>query len=275
MVKSANRVLQILEAVAFSHGGMRHAEIAADLQIPKGSLSLLLADLVKSEYLFFRRDDKRYLLGPQVLLLASHYITHHNIIEVSRPILSDLVILTGESAEIALRRGNEIIIVARELSLRSLSSCMQIGERAPLYATASGKAILAHLAPAESEAYLATGPLPSLTRHTVTDPIALRRELEGIRNGGIAYSREEHSEGIIAMAAPVFGLGGQVEGSLTVPMPSIRFNRKKEKEVEQILRAASRRISHQLGCPPVLVEAGKRGQPEPAPWPRAAEQERI
>jgi DNA-binding IclR family transcriptional regulator len=253
MVKSAYRVTQILEAVALSRGGLRHAEIAQILKIPKGSLSLLLADLVAQEYLSLKGDGKRYLLGPQVLVLAGHYIAGIDLVQIGRPIVTELVVRTGESAEVAMRKGDEVIIVCREVSSRSLSSCMQIGDRAPLYATASGKAILAHLFPEEIDAYLSSGQFRSLTKKTVTDPGALRGELEAIRTGAVAYSREEHSEGIVAMALAVFGFDGQVAGSIVVPMPSIRFNRQKELG----LRDLSLRMSRQLGFTEKVDKKGK------------------
>jgi DNA-binding IclR family transcriptional regulator len=247
MVKSAHRVIQILEAVALSRGGLRHAEIAHTLQIPKGSLSLLLADLVAQGYLTLKGDGKQYLLGTQVLVLARHYIAGLDLVQIARPIVNELVVRTGESAEIAMRRGDEVIIVYREVSSRSLSSCMQIGDLAPLYATASGKAILANLTPEEIDAYLSSGQFRSLTKKTVTDPAALRNELEAIRKGAVAYSREEHSEGIVAMAVAVFGFEGRVAGSIVVPMPSIRFNRQKEKTIERGLLDLSLQMSRQLG----------------------------
>ena len=247
VVKSAHRVIQILEAVALSRGGLRHAEIARALQIPKGSLSRLLADLVAQEYLALKGDGKQYVLGPQVLALARQYIAGLDLVQVGRPIVNELVARTGESAEIAVRRGDEVIIVYREVPSRSLSSCMQIGDRAPLYATAAGKAILAHLAPEEIDAYLSSRRFRSLTKKTVTDPAALCHELDAIRTGAVAYSHEEHTEGIVAMALAVFGFDGQVAGSIVVPMPSIRFNRQKEKVIELGLRDLALQMSRQLG----------------------------
>jgi DNA-binding IclR family transcriptional regulator len=153
-------------------------------------------------------------------------------------------------------------IAYREAPPRSLSSYMQIGDRVALYATAAGKAILAHLAPEESYAYLGNRRFRSLTRKTVTDPTALRHELEAIRTGAVAYSREEHTEGIVAMALAVFGFDGQVAGSIVVPIPSIRFNRQREKVIELGLRDLALQISHQLGfidCFNGRLVAGKRG----------------
>jgi DNA-binding IclR family transcriptional regulator len=134
-----------------------------------------LADLVAQGYLTLKVEGKQYLLGPQVLGLARHCIAGLDLVQIGHPIVNELVVQAGESAEIAMRRGDEVIIVYREVSSCSLSSCMQIGDRAPLCAIAAGKAILAHLTPEEIDAYLSSGQFLSLTKKTVADPYSPRR----------------------------------------------------------------------------------------------------
>ena len=248
MVKSAYRVTQILEAVASSGRGLRHADLAAILNIPKGSLSLLLADLEAQEYLALREEGvRRYVLGPQILVMAKHYLSSLDLVRLGQPILKDLVASTGECAEIGIRRGAEILMVCREDCSRPLRSVIQIGDRAPLYATAAGKAILAHLPIDEIEGYLSTVKLKSLTRKTITKRNLIQKELKAIRAGAMAYSREEHNEGVMAIGHPVFDFNGLVAGSIVVPMPTIRFNVKKAQKIEVLLREACARLSRNLG----------------------------
>lgn len=247
MVKSAYRVTQILEAVSSRRRGLKHSEISEILKIPKGSLSLLLADLVAQQYLIHNEEGRRYMLGPQVLVIAKRYLAGLDIVRLGEPILIQLVSEVGECGEIAVKRGDEILMVCREDCSTPLRSVIQIGDRAPLHATAAGKAILAHLPPEEIEAYLGSRGLKASTKQTITNAKNLRRELEAVRSGAVAYSREELNEGITAMALPVFNLNGHVAGSIVVPMPTIRFNRKKEKKIELHLREAVARLSQQLG----------------------------
>lgn len=248
MVKSAHRVIQILEAVAFSRTGLRHADIAGFLKIPKGSLSLLLSDLLSQEYLSLKENDgRRYVLGPQVLVIAKRYLSGLDLVRLGQATVKDLVASTGECVEIAVRRGDEILIVCREDCSRPLRSVIQLGDRAPLYATAAGKAILAHLSPEDIERTLSPAKLKPLTRKTVTNPKALRKELESIRSGALAYSREELNEGVVGMACPVFDFNGHVAGSIVIPIPSIRLNAAKERKIERLLREACARLSRQLG----------------------------
>jgi DNA-binding IclR family transcriptional regulator len=247
MVKSAYRVIQILETVAASRAGIRHGDLAAALKIPKGSLSLLLSDLIAQDYLALKEDGRCYVLGPQVLVIANRYLSGLDLVHLGLPIMREMVAATGECVEIAVRRGDEMLVVAREDCSRPLRSVIQIGDRAPLHATAAGKALLAFFPAEELDLYLADGKLKPRTRKTITQPRVLRKELEDIRSGSMAYSREELNEGIIAVALPVFDSDGRVSASMVVPVPSIRFNAGKEKRVEEALRKGTAELSRKLG----------------------------
>jgi len=247
MVKSAYRVVQILEAVSSSSAGLKHSEIADLLGIPKGSLSLLLSDLVSQEYLSQDKDGRRYLLGPQILVIAKRYLAGLDVVQLGRPILKKMVTDSGECVEIGMRRGNDILMICREDCSRPLRSVIQIGDRAPLYTTAAGKAILAFLPTQELEEYLSAVRFRAFTKRTIVNPRILRRELEVVRSGQIAYSREELNEGVIAMGLPVFDADGSVHASVVIPVPTIRFNEAKEKKVALALREGASTLSHKLG----------------------------
>ena len=116
-----------------------------------------------------------------------------------------------------------------------------------MHATASGKVILAHLSEHEVDQYLSSVELVALTPKTITDRNTLRRELEQARSSGIAYNREELTDQIVAIAAPIFDLYGIVVASIVVSMPDIRFNDEKEILIERLVKEAARTISQKLG----------------------------
>jgi DNA-binding IclR family transcriptional regulator len=247
MVKSADRVMQILEAIGSSEEGKTHGELASSLNIPKSSLSLLLANLVDREYVSLSGRDRRYALGPQVLVLAGRYLSRLDIVRLGHPVLEKITRAVDESAEIAIKRGHEVIIISKEDRSQPLSRMIQLGDRAPIYATAAGKAILAHLSDEEIDQYLSSVELRPITQATITSPEVLWRELHAIRSGALARSREELHEGITAMACPVFDLYGRVVASIVLPIPTIRFTSEKERRAEEVLLHASFKLSHQLG----------------------------
>ena len=247
MVKSADRVIQILETIGNSGKGCTHKELSSALNIPKSSLTSLLNTLVNRGYITSDTEDRRYNLGPQLLVLTGRFLSGLDLVRLGQPILDQIVAEIDESAEIAIRRGQEMLVIASADCTRPIKRVIQIGEHAPLYATAAGKAIMAFLSEEEIQCYLASSSLQSITPKTITNPNLLSREFEKVKTSGIAYSREELNEGLIAMAAPVFDMYGRITASVVLPIPAIRFNMEKERQVEKVLRNAAARLSYLLG----------------------------
>ncbi|MBW2027828.1 MAG: helix-turn-helix domain-containing protein [Deltaproteobacteria bacterium] len=200
MVKSAERVLQILEAVRSSGGGKTHRELASSLKIPKNSLSLLLSNLSDREYLFLNSKNRRYVLGPQVLALASEHLSGLDIVRLGQPIVKKITRAIDESAEIPIKTGEEIMVISKEDRAKPLARMIQIGECAPMYATAGGKAILAHLPEEEVDRYSSSVQLRPITKATITDKKQPWAELRSIWSGSVARSNEELCEGVTAVA---------------------------------------------------------------------------
>ena len=130
MVKSADRVIQILEAVGMARQGVTHGDLTSALNIPKSSLSSLLATLVDRQYLSLEKSSKRYVLGPQVLVMAGRYLDSLDIVQLGQPLLREITGVTDESSEIAIKRGHDIVIVCKEDSSRPVARVIQIGHRA-------------------------------------------------------------------------------------------------------------------------------------------------
>jgi DNA-binding IclR family transcriptional regulator len=110
------------------------------------------------------------------------------------------------------------------------------------HALAVGKAIIAHLPRAAVDAYVEQCGLPGFTPATITGLRWLLRELEGVRAAGYALDREEFEEGFCCIAAPVFGPGGSVVGSLGISMPARRFAAE-GRELAGIVRTVARQVS--------------------------------
>jgi IclR family transcriptional regulator, KDG regulon repressor len=262
VVKSADRAFQILEAVGSRSNGVTHGELSKILGIPKGSLSYLLSNLVDRDYVTFDRQSKLYRLGPKLLVLTGLYLSNLDFVRVGRPVLRQLVADINEDAELAIMKDEEILFLYKEECSQPLKFSIAIGERAPIYATSAGKAILAFLPGDEVSKYLSSVKLDPITYSTITDVEALRSELEDIRSQGLAYGREEFHQGISAIAAPVFNLYGDVVGSAVVTLPSIRFNTEQKQSIEAKLLMAAREISRQLGFDPGIVGVGNNGEGE-------------
>ena len=111
IVKSADRVILILETISVRDNGITHGELSRISGIPKGSLSPLLSNLVDRDYLIFDASSKRYALGPKLMALSSRYLSTYHLVRISRPIMQDLVGEINEDAELAVMKDSEILFL--------------------------------------------------------------------------------------------------------------------------------------------------------------------
>jgi DNA-binding IclR family transcriptional regulator len=244
-VKSATRVLDVLELLAQQPQPLPHGEIAQALGMPKSSLTELLTVLEARGYIGM--DADRYRLGPALLSLAGTLLRRTDVVRVAQPIIAALMLRTSESAALVLRQGTEVVVVCKENCDQAILVSAQLGERSPINNSAGGKAIMAFLPKPEQEAWLASGKLRRMTPHSVTDPEAMRRELAAIARGGISYSRESMFPGIVAMGLPVFDAIGNPCAGVSVAVPTLRFDKARETRVAAALRTAAADISAALG----------------------------
>lgn len=261
MVKSAERVMCILETVSTCRDGLTQKALCETLGIPKSSLSAILENMTAREYLLQEDATKRYRLGPQVLTLAGGYLDNQDVVGVGRPLAARLSRETGETAALAIPVNDEALIVYKEDSLQPILPSVQVGTRLPFFASAVGKAILAHYPEADRRRYLEAVELEPFTPHTPTDREVLQRELDAIRNGAAAYNRQGYREGITAIAAPVFNHQGRAVASISVSALSDRLTTDKEAFYEDIIGRITARFSRLLGHSP-NSPAGLSGHPK-------------
>ena len=247
VVKSADRVIQIFESIGLSNGGITHRALWEALGIPKGSLSLLLSNLMDRDYVAFDAVSKRYRLGPRLLVLTGRYLSTIDLARIARPILRELVADINEDGELAVMKDTDILILHKEDCSRPFKYSIAIGDRRPMHATAAGKAILAYLPDDELSRYLSLVKLAPITKNTITNRQTLLRGLKDIRSTGLAYGRDELYEGVSAIAAPIFDLHRSIAGSIVVTLPSARFKAERRRIIEPRLRRAAAEISRQLG----------------------------
>lgn len=241
-VKSALRVCRLLAMLA-DRPGLTHADMAHRLAMPKSSVTALLTTL-EAQHFVQKDAARRFFLGPEVLGLAHRYIANLDLGKLGQPVVDDLMLRTHESVALSVASGSDILIIAKANCQQPLQRTMQLGERAPMCATAGGKAILAFL-PANELDLCTLSRTPSTS--TSINRRKLMQELKTIRAGRLAYSREELIAGIVAVGAPVFDSSGLPTAALSVAVPSVRFSPKREALIANAVRRAAETLSRQLG----------------------------
>ena len=151
--------------------------------------------------------------------------------------------------------GREALYLDQVAGVSALQLHNWVGQRIPLHATSNGKVLLAHGPASLLEGILADG-LRRLAPRTITDPAALRAELDVVRRNGFAQAVDELEVGLTAVAAPVRGAAGEVVASVSASGPSFRMPAEGLGGIADAVRSTAAEISRRLGWHPALDQAG-------------------
>jgi DNA-binding IclR family transcriptional regulator len=240
-IQSIARAAAVLRALEQVPDGLTLIELSHAVGLPKSTVHRLVGALT-SEDLLAARPDGRIGLGGGLTRLA--VARRKSLPGLVRPALVELRGRLGETVDLAVLDGAALRFVDQLPGDHRLRAVSAVGAEFPLHCTANGKALLAALEPEEALALLPAR-LPRHTPATITTRAALLRELEQVRRRGVAFDREEHTEGISAVGAVVLDAGGAVAAVLSVPVPTARFQGL-EKRYESAVRAAAARASELL-----------------------------
>ena len=235
------RTLRLLSLVARSGRPLSLAELCAQLEMAKPTLHRLCGQLVALGFLAHEVDARSYTTGPALRALALD--TLHNAHESGRrhQHLKQLVAKVGETCNFTTLDGAQVRYVDRIEAQWPLRLTLEVGTHVPLHCTASGKLFLAHLAPAERRATLASLPLEPMTPHTLVDAASLELECAAIARQGHSCDRQEFILGLIAIAVPVRDSAGLVRAAIAMHAPIARMT-----------------IEQALACLPDLEQAAQR-----------------
>jgi IclR family transcriptional regulator, acetate operon repressor len=248
---TVRRVTAVLDAFLDASGELGVTELAGRLGLAKSVVHRMVTALTEAGYLIQTGSTRRYALGPRAVRLGLAALGRINVRERALGHLRALAAETGETATLSVLVGDRRVYAEQVESDHRVRQTIQIGESAPLYLGASGKAILAALPPARRAAIVRAASDPSIRRADGSriDAAALNRELTSIRRRGYATSQSERILGATSSAAPVFDHGGQVVGSVSVAGVTVRHGAAETERFGRLARAHAERLSAELGCP--------------------------
>ncbi|MGW1564605.1 IclR family transcriptional regulator [Streptomyces sp. NPDC002144] len=251
-VQSVDRAVSILQSLS-RRGPSGVTELAAALGLHKATVFRLLATLESRGLVEQDTERGRYRLGFGMVELAAGAGRQSDLSLLSRPVCRELAAAVGETVNLAIHDGLEVITIDQEMGGATISSIDWVGKRSPLHATAAGKLFLAHMPEEQADEVLGRG-LVRYTPHTITEPALLKAELRTVRERGYATTSQEHEIGLAAIAAPIHDLDGRIVAAVTVSGPTFRLDLGADDETvpalaEQV-RQAGERISVRQGHRP-------------------------
>ena len=222
------------------------SEVVRLTGLPKATAYRLLCTLEAHGFLT-KTVDRVYRLGLRFLRLGAQVAERLDVRHLAFPHMRSLRDQTGQSVQLVVIDGNEGVYVERVEGTTAVRLYIAVGRRAPLYAGASTRLLLAHCSPERQAAILAANPPVQHTEATITDPVQLRRSLEQTRVQGWAVSIGELQPGSGEMAAPIFDHRGQVVAALSIAGPDQQYGPEQIQGYLPVLMAAAIAISREMG----------------------------
>lgn len=252
-VPAASRTLAVLKALAKSGQPTTAAALAQKVGVPRSSIYQLLEVLEAEGFVIHFEDESRWGLGVAAFELGSAYLRHDPLERVARPILAKLARSaekhTPAVAQLGVLHGTETLYLLKELPTQPVSVVTEIGVRLPAHLTASGRALLAEISPAQLKATFGS---KELINRTGVGPKNLR-ELSLLLNSekqkGFAIESGHITAGYSSIAAAA-------KNHLRIPIASLALTFREEHTSIELVDALAKlvkdsadELSKRLGAP--------------------------
>lgn len=211
---SLARGLAVLTAFSDQRRSLTMAQVSHKTGIPRASVRRCLHTLIQLGYA--EADGNHFALKPKVLTLGYSYLSSTPLTVSAHPYLNQISRSLNESCSLAVLQDDEVLYVGRSATSRIMSVSLTTGSRLPAYCTSLGRVLLAHLPPAELDAYFKRVQLVAMTDKTVVSEARLREILAQVRAQGYAMTEEELEVGLRSIAVPVRGASGNVLAALNI-----------------------------------------------------------
>lgn len=222
-MNSTEKVLWLLKRLGNPPYAMSLTTLAEELACGRSGVYKLLSSLVKDGFLVQDQENKKYSLGPALYRLGMLYSDLRGISRIAQPILRRLADETGETVSLAVREGDDAILLTKIESPHAIRLLGKTGQKYPFNAGAIGKLLAAYHDPERMEELLRKTELVKVTPTTITDHHQLWEEYRNIRLQGYAHSNEENTLGAFGISAPIYERPGIVSTCLCIAGPKERF----------------------------------------------------
>ncbi|MES0825152.1 IclR family transcriptional regulator [Ruegeria sp. SCP11] len=240
------RAFALLRLLANSSDGMTLSNIAADLEVPKSSLSSTLNALADQNFL--TRRGTLYTLGSEAYALASVILAGRSIRQISRPYLEQGMKMTGETVLLAqLDQDKQYISYVDTVEPdKSVRLSVPIATRRALYCSAAGQVFLAHMSDQERDKYFDATQMEELTDTTLVKREDLERALDIIRSQGFAMTVGTYYADAAGFACPVYNADDELVASVVVGVPVTRAQKETQRFIDAVVQVGAN-ISKTLG----------------------------
>ncbi|MDR7302528.1 IclR family transcriptional regulator [Haloactinomyces albus] len=240
-VQSVERTFELLELMADAGGEVALSDLAEASALPLPTIHRIMRTLVSRGYAR-QQPSRRYALGPSLIRLGE--TASRALGSWARPYLAELTEATGETSNMAVLEGTQIVYVSQVPSQHSMRMFTEVGRRVDAHATAVGKAVMATMPADTVTQVLSRSSMAPQTERTITTIDDMRTELDKIREVGYALDDGEQEVGVrcYAVAVPDAPAGS----AISISGPEGRMTRIAADEVIPLMQRLARELGTEL-----------------------------
>jgi IclR family transcriptional regulator, KDG regulon repressor len=248
-VAAVERALDVMGAFTHQRPELSLTDVAAITRLHKATAFRLLATLCHRGMTTKNPATGLYRLGFGVIALSEVAKTSTGLVSQARPFMREVRDELNETVYIAVRIGDERISLDQLEGLRDIRRVVTIGKPVPLYVGSTSRVLLAAMGDEEIAAYFARTTFEPPYPGAKADAPTLWRAIADIRRDGYAETYNKRIAEGASISAAVLGPANEALGALTVSIPIGRYTPDVRTRAIQIVTAAARALSRQLGAP--------------------------
>ena len=220
-VESVERALRVLDSFMPGDAGLTLKEVADRSGVNKATILRLSISLEKFGHIT-RDSEGQFHLGSSLWRLGSVFRQNLRMGPIIRPVLTNLVNMTGESASFYVQRGNSGVCLYRVNSHRLARDHVEEGEIIPLYVGSSGQVLDAF-------------------------SICQGKQVTAIQKAGYYLSLGERDPDVAGLSVPVLGLDGELMGAVSLSGLRVRFTESAVEGYRDAVLEAAQQIRAEFG----------------------------
>jgi IclR family acetate operon transcriptional repressor len=245
-LQSLDRALGLLTSVART-GRATLTDLSLSAGIPTATTHRILTTLQKHDFVAFDEDQQEWMIGIEAYRTGASYLTRTSLSEVGRSVMKQLTEKTGETANLAIADGFEVVFVGQVETKNPIRACFQSGTRTSMHASGTGKAILAAMPEIEVRKLLIGAGLAKFTDKTHVSAVALFDDLARTRKRGWSFDSEERYLGMSCVGSAIFDESGAPTAGISISGPTSRFDDRRVAELGPVVAAAAAEITRLCG----------------------------
>ncbi|MEX0332287.1 MAG: IclR family transcriptional regulator [Puniceicoccaceae bacterium] len=245
-IPNLRNACRTLSHIATREEALSLSQLAAELDVPRTTMLRIVCTLEEQGFLV--KDANGYRTGPVMLQLGLKAVDRVDIRSCTGPVLKRLATATGETAHIAQRAGNQMLILDVSDGPNVIRVASRPGTQAHMHCSATGKVILAN-AIEDLSSFIAGLDLQKRTRKTITRKADLLKELATTRQRGYGLDDGEYHESVRCLAVPVRDSQNQVIAGIGITASTTTFPKSRIPEIVQKVKSAARDLESALRQP--------------------------